>query len=150
VILDEIHTKRFFKKVTKTDSCWIWTGTKNTAGYGMFYIKLRGYRAHRISWELANKTPIPDGKLICHSCDNPPCVNPAHLWPGTDKENRWDSILKGRAKKPPHKKPQTHCKHGHKFTAANSYTYSWGRMCRTCTLARSKKRKLKLKQEKRK
>lgn len=52
--------------------------------------------AHRVSWVLANREPIPPRMNVCHSCDNPPCVNPAHLWVGTSSDNHWDASRKGR------------------------------------------------------
>jgi len=78
-----------------TDNCWVWQGAKDDKGYGRMYIKNKGIRAHRISWELYNGT-IPEGKEICHSCDNPPCVNPEHLWLGSHQENIIDALGKGR------------------------------------------------------
>jgi hypothetical protein len=53
---------------------------------------------HRIAWELANGRQVPKGMDVCHTCDNPPCCNPAHLWIGTAKDNTRDMILKGRAR----------------------------------------------------
>jgi DNA-binding transcriptional regulator YiaG len=95
--------QRFWAKVNKTDSadeCWEWTASKDAKGYGYFYKEGRGgmARAHRISYEL-NLGPIPAGLLVCHKCDNPGCINPNHLFLGTDKDNSDDKMKKGRFKK---------------------------------------------------
>jgi hypothetical protein len=75
--------------------CVEWTGRTNGRGYG----KDGKTYAHRDAWELANG-PIPAGMVICHSCDNPLCVNPDHLFLGTQKENMQDAGAKGRLAKP--------------------------------------------------
>jgi hypothetical protein len=92
--------ERFWSKVDKRgpDECWEWRGHRLRAGYGRFGRAGRfpcGQSAHRISWFLTNG-PIPDGFVIRHSCDNPPCCNPAHLIAGTYKENTADMLAKGR------------------------------------------------------
>jgi hypothetical protein len=77
--------------------CWIWTGSA-TKGYGKVKVDGQHIGAHRWSW-LLHKGPIPDGLQVCHSCDVPLCVNPAHLFLGTAKDNNDDKIRKGRAPK---------------------------------------------------
>lgn len=90
---------RFWEKVDKTDSCWLWTAGK-VQGYGMLGVGKRGNqtikRAHRYSWEIHNG-PIPDGLWVLHKCDNPSCVNPDHLFLGTDADNMKDKQHKNRA-----------------------------------------------------
>lgn len=92
-------SERFFKYVKKTKGCWIWTGTKNRLGYGQMttYNKgvRRGIASHRFSWEHHN-SQIPKGSLVLHKCDNPPCVNPAHLFLGSHQDNVDDKRNKGR------------------------------------------------------
>lgn len=89
---------RFWAKVVKTDGCWRWLGY-TVDRYGR--IALDGGRgapcagAHRVSWELHNG-PIPEGMCVLHRCDNPPCVNPDHLFLGTQLDNIADRVRKGR------------------------------------------------------
>ncbi len=89
----------FNLKFVKYESCWEWTGSKNRKGYGQFRIKNIMYIAHRFSYELF-KGPIPEGLFVCHSCDNPSCVNPGHLWVGTAKDNAMDRERKKRGNGP--------------------------------------------------
>lgn len=88
---------RFWARVDKRgpDECWEWKGARMQQGYGRFCFKEETLRAHRVSWALAHG-PIPDGLFVCHRCDNPPCVNPAHLFLGTRQDNMRDMVQKGR------------------------------------------------------
>lgn len=102
-ICHNLHRKsspeeRFWPKVKKTEGCWIWEGGKNKRGYGVFKFAEKQGSAHRFSWELHNGT-IPEGLQVLHNCpdgDNPSCVNPDHLWLGTNLQNRIDSVEKNR------------------------------------------------------
>lgn len=85
---------KFLKRVNKTETCWLWTGALDKHGYGES--KLMGRMApHRISYTLF-KGEIPKGMCVCHTCDIRHCVNPDHLWVGTNNENMKDMSLKGR------------------------------------------------------
>lgn len=75
--------------------CWEWNGPYDKDGYGVIKRLGKTYRAHRVSFDI-HKGKIPVGLMILHSCDNPKCVNPAHLSPGTAKDNSDDMIRKGR------------------------------------------------------
>ena len=99
--------QRFWSHVRKTDTCWLWTGSKRNKGYGAFVWSYRDMviqgRAHRFSWELVNGK-IPKGLCCLHKCDNPSCVRPDHLWIGTKKDNNADMVAKNR-----HVPGGTHC-----------------------------------------
>lgn len=92
--LTERRLARFWLKVDKSGECWEWTGGYTRDGYGQFRVWRSTCRAHRVSYTIAYDDP---GKLqVCHACDNPKCVNPAHLWIGTQQENVLDRHQKGR------------------------------------------------------
>lgn len=129
--------------------CWLWTYRINEWGYGFFSTgsdktkTRKKFYAHRYSYELF-KGPIPKGLLVCHSCDTPACVNPDHLWVGTDADNNKDCTSKGRNKPGRHiYRDMRFCKRGHEFTKENTYVRSrdGSRECRTCkNLYRSDRR----------
>ncbi len=142
---------RFFDKVIKPEdphACWLWTGSA-VNGYGDIWVDGKKRRATQVSWSLFHNLPFPDGMEACHSCDNPPCVNPKHIWVGTHQQNMADSKSKGRHKfnevgfenKWKAQRLMTHCHRGHEFTEKNTRRNTAGhRLCAACvkiTAARS-------------
>jgi len=122
---------RFWQKVNVRDhnECWNWTGARNDRGRGIMWLDRRNCYAPRIAWMLEHGEWPPDGKSVCHSCDNPSCVNPAHLWIGTAKENMEDSGRKGRTKN----SNKTHCPKGHPYSGDNVIWRKEGkRRCKAC------------------
>jgi hypothetical protein len=112
------------KAETLPNGCIIWTGRVDRHGYGTRNGKL----AHRVAYERA-VGPIPDGKLVCHTCDNRRCINPQHLWLGTAEENAIDSSAKGRNCQ----QGKTHCPQGHEYTPENTrFAVVVRRHCRAC------------------
>lgn len=125
---------RFWAKVDRRgpDECWPWNGHRQTRrGYGRVFWYGNGRRfsgaAHRLSWEIANGRDWPVGLVARHSCDNPPCVNPAHITPGTVAENNRDIVERGR------RAPRSHCPQGHVLDHENLAINANGwRICRIC------------------
>lgn len=90
------YVERFWRWLDKRqDGCWIYTGNKDADGYGRLVRGGKWVRAHRYAYALT-KGPIPDGMMVCHTCDNRPCCNPAHLFVGTATDNNRDREAKGR------------------------------------------------------
>ncbi len=129
------YGQRFWSKVKRADSCWEWQAGRDRDGYGVFQIRQRlAQRAHRVAYEL-HFGPIQDGMLVCHTCDNPSCVNPAHLFLGTHLDNVRDMAAKGRRGRPTNgNEDKTHCKRGHLLSGPNVRIKNGGRHCRTCSL----------------
>lgn len=96
--------EKIMSRIEKTPTCWLWIGAHDRRGYGTFHHRDRTYKAHRVVYTLL-VGEIPPGKLLLHSCDNPACVNPEHLTPGTHQDNINDMMKKGRHRKPQEKRP---------------------------------------------
>jgi hypothetical protein len=133
--------ERFWAKVNQTETCWLWTASTTTFGYGVIGRGGKGggfVNAHRLSWQI-HFGDIPKGLCVLHRCDVPACVRPDHLWLGTKKENSLDAVAKGRWR---HADP-TQCKRGHLYDAPNTiWQMSNGkryRVCRTCARAANRR-----------
>lgn len=87
---------RFWAKVKKTKTCWLWTAFKNKAGYGQFGFDRGLVLSHRFSWAI-HRGQVPAGLFVLHKCDNPPCVRPSHLFLGNNRDNMDDMLKKGRS-----------------------------------------------------
>lgn len=105
-LLSAQDIQRFKTKFTEGDigECWLWNGTpgkriRGEPGYGLFKARRRMFRAPRIAFYLGRNTD-PGQMLVCHSCDNPPCVNPTHLFLGTNRDNQIDARDKGKLNPP--------------------------------------------------
>ena len=132
---------RFWVKVDirGDDECWPWLGASDQHGRGQFWMDGRKHRSPRIAWSLRNGEPFPDHLHACHTCDNPPCCNPRHIWPGTRSDNFLDASRKGRLHVQSStpmgdiNRAKTHCKRGHEFTSSNTLVNSAGsRACKEC------------------
>lgn len=127
--------ERFWRFVERrsADECWPWVGVRDRGGYGTFAIPTRRkIGAHRFAYYIATGVNLTSADLICHHCDNPCCVNPAHLFRGTHKINTADMVAKGRNGRA----RRTTCKNGHPFSDANTgLRREGGRRCRICDAA---------------
>ncbi len=106
---------RFWRQVTKTETCWLWTGKTTRFGYGKLYTfgpPRKDLVAHRVAWEFL-RGPIPADKWVLHKCDVAACVNPAHLYLGTPQDNMDDKMERARQVFPGPRKPTRGEAHHH-------------------------------------
>lgn len=123
---------RFWSKVRKTESCWIWDGSLFHDGYGLFKYSGKNKRAHRVAWFLENGE-IPANLFVCHTCDNLRCVRPDHLFIGSVSDNKRDCVNKKRDAQ----SKKTHCPKGHEYSQENTRIYNGCRICGICVKAKS-------------
>jgi len=126
--------ERFLQKVNKTETCWLWTGALNSRGYGAIGVNGKSVSAHRFSYETYIEK-IPNGMIVCHTCDIRNCVNPEHLWVGTNADNNKDMFAKNRNGSSTRRR--THCRKGHSFEVVGVYERKKkngkiDRVCREC------------------
>ncbi len=131
--------ERLWEKVDKTETCWLWTASKNPLGYGWFGVGKKVRLAHRVVYEFV-VGPIPDGLELDHLCRTPSCVRPDHL----EAVSHTINMQRGHKRQ---RNQKTHCSGGHEFTENNSGVNSKGyRICYICRLTSERKHNAKLKE----
>lgn len=136
-MIDKLTNKILINQIT---DCWEWTAGVNNLGYGMIRDEKRMRLAHRVSYE-EHVGKIPPGMCVCHTCDNPSCINPQHLWLGTRKQNTQDMIDKQRHRifgwvpgmpgvRTGKKQHRTVCIHCNRDIAVNIFAKSHGDKCK--------------------
>jgi hypothetical protein len=142
--------ERFMNKVVfiPFHECWQWIGTTKSYKYGGFRLNGLFIGAHRASWILFHGA-IPKGEgwhgtCVCHKCDNPLCVNPRHLFLGSNRDNALDMVRKGRNRfdrfaSGSHSRAKTHCPKGHAYSGENLKIKDNKRWCNTCLRERARK-----------
>ena len=141
---------RFWSKVDRrgADECWPWLGTKSTSnGRGTLHVGGSNMNAARVSLCIHSGQYPKNDIFACHTCDNPNCVNPSHLWWGDCRANMRDAVAKGRLGKP----DATHCTYGHEFALhARNFVTPDGlavRFCKACRRVRDKRKRDRLRAE---
>jgi len=146
--------EKFFRHVNKTETCWLWTAKdKNDYGHGMFReipdkprAKTKHIAAHRWLYQQIYKVILKKDQYCCHKCDDPSCVNPEHIFIGSQKDNIQDAVKKGRHSSN-RLAEKTHCPSGHEYTPKNTkiMKHKYGRQCIECSRIWAKERYHRLK-----
>jgi hypothetical protein len=125
------------------DECWPWRGMRSTRGRPRIFCRPSMFASH-VALHLAGRDRPSPKHCACHTCDNAECVNPAHLWWGTQQENVTDCVAKGRKFQTPFR---SHCKYGHPLTGDNIYVYHGMRWCLECRRRRTRESYLRTKEK---
>ena len=137
--------ERFWSHVDKRgpNECWEWQASHDGRRYGCFSVGGRNVKAPRFSYSIAHRVTLTRDQFVCHACDNPPCVNPAHLWLGDALSNVRDAVAKGRMDysisrgRVNSNRLKDRCRAGHEFTAGSFRLNSLGcKVCRVCARLR--------------
>lgn len=147
--------RRVLARSEREGDCLVWQGVRLRGRHGLVGVKRNGkwrtLYTHRVAWE-ATYGPVPEGMVVCHRCDNPPCVNPEHLFVGTQRDNLNDMRAKGRHNPDDiwvANRKKTHCKRGHEFTPENTRLRQTAegvsRVCRACCTLESRLRRARIK-----
>lgn len=129
-----IERMKFRSRSVQIGDCLIWIAGQNNKGYGTFFYDGKKRLAHRVAWELTYG-PIPEGRILCHVCDTPLCVNTDHLFLGTQADNMRDAAAKGRNAG----QKKTHCPQGHSYAEHGQFREKTNdRICLICRRDRAR------------
>lgn len=140
VDFDDVMVAAFWSRVTRKgpDECWLWTGPSTSGGRGTFSFSGKRFVASRFALILRAGHPADDSLFACHSCDNPACCNPSHLWWGSNADNILDASTKGRL----WQNKVTHCPKGHPYSPENMRIVKGNqRRCQACAVAANRVRR---------
>lgn len=129
---DDLQSRLAGRTERLESGCLVWTGLTSHWGYGRIVYKGQHWHTHRLVYAEAHG-PLRDDQIVCHKCDNPPCIEIGHLFLGTHQTNAEDKVSKGRHPS----QGKTHCNHGHEYTPENTQVAPlpsgrFKRVCRAC------------------